>query len=262
MKEIIVNGLYICDYEGNGETIIFVHAFPLNSNMWKPQIECLKNNFRIITYDVRGLGKSKSVDNLFTMEHYANDLLDIIKQLHLEKVIVCGLSMGGYIAQRSYIKNPECFKGIILADTKSERDDDNGILNRSNIILNIKNGKRNEFVSNFIPKLVDKNNFRKKEVTTVLDNLIADNTDNGICGANLALATRVNSIDYLNNFKVPVMILVGENDELTPVSCAETMNKRIENSILKIIPDSGHLSNIENPDLFNSYIIEFIENIK
>lgn len=258
MKEINYNGLYICDYEGEGETIVFVHAFPLNSKMWKPQIECLNEKYRIITYDVRGLGKSKTGDNQFTMEHYTNDLLDIIEYLNSGKVYVCGLSMGGYIILRSYMKKPELFKGLILADTKAERDDDNGIINRANIILNIKNGKRNEFISGFLPKLIAKENYEKREIKTIIENIINKNSDEGICGAQLALATRINSIDYLNSFKVPTLIMVGERDELTPVTCSEKMNSKMKNSIIKIIPDAGHLSNLESPDLFNSHIIEFI----
>jgi 3-oxoadipate enol-lactonase len=259
MKEIKFNGLHINDYEGEGIPLIFVHAFPLNSDMFQPQVEFFKNKYRVITYDVRGLGKSKSDNNQFTMETYANDLLSIIEHLKLEKVFACGVSMGGYIILRSCIKNPEIFKCIILADTKAERDDDIGLINRSNVIANIKNGKKEEFISTFLPKLINKKSYSNDKLRTFLENILNNNFGEGICGAQLALATRTNVVDYLKSFNIPALILVGEDDELTPLSCSVNMNKLIPNSELIIIPDSGHLSNLENSQVFNKYIIEFLK---
>jgi 3-oxoadipate enol-lactonase len=259
MKEINFNGLQIYDYEGKGFPLVFVHAFPLNSKMYNPQVEFFKDKFRVVTYDVRGLGKSKSVNNQFTMEKYSDDFLSVINHLGLEKVIACGVSMGGYIILRSYIKNPDKFSKIILADTRAEKDDDTGLINRSNVISSILAGKRNEFVSTFLSKLINKKSYNNTELKKFLEDIIADNSDEGICGAQLALGTRVNSIDYLDKFNVPALIIVGEDDVLTPPSCAETMNKLIKNSELKIIKESGHLTNLENPDAFNSCILDFIE---
>jgi 3-oxoadipate enol-lactonase len=261
MKEITFNNLHIYDYEGTGTPLILIHAFPLNSEMWKPQIDFLKSKFRIITYDIRGLGKSKSVNNQFTMEKYANDLISIVEYFKLDKVFACGLSMGGYILLRSYIKSPRIFRGLILADTRAEKDDDTALINRSNIIENIKNGKREEFISSFLPKLISKNNY-KEELKYFLESMIKENSDEGICGAQLAIATRINSAEYLNTFNVPVLIIVGEDDELTPVSCSKKMIELFPNSNLKIIKNSGHMSNLENTEAFNNYLIEFIDSNK
>jgi 3-oxoadipate enol-lactonase len=258
MNELKINDLQVYDYEGEGLPLIFVHAFPLSSQMWKAQIEFFKNHFRVITYDVRGLGKSKTTNNQFTMEKYADDFLSIAGHLKLEKILACGVSMGGYILLRSYVKNPDLFGGLILADTRSERDDDAGLINRSNVITNIIEGKRNEFVSIFLTKLINKKSYNNSGLRNFLEKIIKDNTDEGICGAQLAMETRTNAIDYLNTFDIPTLILVGEDDILTPLSCAETMNKLIPNSELKIIRESGHLSNLENPDTFNVYVFDFI----
>jgi 3-oxoadipate enol-lactonase len=259
MKKIMFSGLQIFDYEGNGFPFIFVHAFPLSSKMWQPQVEFFKNKFRVITYDVRGLGESKSLNNQFTMEKYADDFLSVLEHLGLEKVFACGLSMGGYIILRSCIKKPEKFKSLILSDTKSEKDDDAALINRSNVISNIIDGKRKEFISGFLAKLINKKNYEDFKIRNFLENIISENTDEGICGAQLALGTRTNAVEYLNTFNVPALILVGEDDVLTPPSCAENMNKLILGSELKIIKNSGHLSNIENPDAYNSYIRGFLE---
>jgi len=258
MKNIKHNGLQIYDYEGKGLPLIFAHAFPLNSKMWQNQTGFFKDKFRVITYDVRGLGESKSVNNQFTMEKYADDLLSLIEYLKLEKVFACGLSMGGYIILRGYIKHPEKFRGIILSDTKAERDDDTALINRSNVISSLLNGKRNEFTSAFLTKLINKKSYNNPEIKNFLENIMKENSDEGICGAQLALGTRTNSVDFLKTFNVPALILVGEDDELTPPPFAETMHKLISGSEMKIIKNSGHLSNIENPDMFNSFVMEFL----
>lgn len=260
MRELKINNLQVYDYEGKGDVLIFVHAFPLSSKMWKPQTDFFRNNFRVITYDIRGLGRSAEASNQFTMEEYSNDLISIIKHFDFEKVFVCGVSMGGYIILRSYIKRPELFKGLVLADTRAEKDDDNGLINRSNVISSIKNGKRNDFISNFLPKLINKKNYINSKLRNFIESIIEDNTDEGICGAQIALATRTNTSDYLKSFNVPVLILVGEDDELTPISCAETMRELIPKSEMKEIVGSGHLSNFENPESFNKYVNEFLKN--
>jgi 3-oxoadipate enol-lactonase len=259
MKEININGLQVTDFEDRGEALIFVHAFPLSSKMWKPQIEFFSRKFRVITYDVRGLGKSKSDNNTFTMETYANDLLEVVNYFNAGKVHACGLSMGGYILQRAFIKNPEAFKSLTLADTRSERDDDNGLINRSQVIENLRAGKRNEFATEFLQKLINKKSYENPGIKNFLEDIIAENTTEGICGAQLALATRVNSKDYLNKINVPVLILVGEDDILTPPSAAEVMKSLIPDSEMKIIKNSGHMSNLENTDEFNRCLMQFLE---
>lgn len=259
MRELKINNLQVYDYEGKGDALIFVHAFPLSSKMWKPQTDFFRNNFRVITYDIRGLGRSAEANNQFTMEEYSNDLTGIIEHFNFEKVFVCGVSMGGYIILRSYIKKPDLFKGLVLADTRAEKDDDSGLISRSNVILSIKNGKRDDFISGFLPKLINKKNYLNPELRNFLESIIKDNTNEGICGAQLALATRTDTSGNLSSFKVPVLIVVGEDDELTPVSCAEAMRKSIPKSEMEVIAGSGHLSNLENPELFNKCVNEFLK---
>jgi pimeloyl-ACP methyl ester carboxylesterase len=259
MKKNIIDGLHLKDYEGKGDILLFVHAFPLSSKMWNPQVDYFKDKFRVITYDVRGLGKSIDINNQFTMETYANDLLSVISFLNSGKVHACGLSMGGYILQRAFIKNPDTFKSLTLADTRSERDDDTGLINRSQIIENLKAGKRTEFVTDFLAKLINKNSYHNPEIKNFLEDIISENSTEGICGAQLALATRVNSANFINKINIPVLLLVGEDDILTPPAAAENMKKHIPESELYIIKNSGHMSNLENTGEFNSYLMKFLE---
>jgi len=262
MKSYIYTDISINDYEGTGNTIIFAHAFPLSSSMWRKQVDYLKNKYRIITYDIRGLGKSKFADYQYTMETFADDFLNIIEHIGAGKIVACGLSMGGYIIQRALVKRPELFKAVILADTRGERDDDNGIILRSNTIAKIKTGQKDLFFNDFSKKLIWEKNYQNKELVSCLNEIFSKQTIEGICGALIAMATRVNSHQFLKDIKIPCLIICGKYDVLTPLKCSEDLNKSLSNSVLKIIDNSGHLSNMENPDEFNVEVEKFLESIK
>lgn len=262
MKNHFINGLSVNDYEGTGQPMIFVHAFPLSSEMWKPQVDFFGDKYRVITYDIRGLGKSIQKDNQFTMESYVNDFYSVLDNLGIDKVNACGLSMGGYIILRALVRNPERFISAVLADTRAERDDDNGIISRSNTISDIKSGKREEFAAGFLQKLINRKSYETPGIKNILAEIISGNTDDGICGAMLALATRATTTDNLKEIEIPALVIVGEDDLLTPKNFAETMNKSLKNSMLEVIPEAGHLSNIENPDYFNKVLLKFFEGLK
>jgi pimeloyl-ACP methyl ester carboxylesterase len=262
MNNFKINGLSVNDYGGSGKPLVFVHAFPLTSEMWKPQADFFKDKFRVITYDVRGLGKSLQTDNQFTMESYVNDFFTVLDSLKLEKVNACGLSMGGYIILRALTRNPGRFLSVVPADTRAERDDDNGIISRSNTISDIKSGKRKEFETGFLQKLINSKSYDTPEIKDFLSNIISGNTDDGICGAMLALATRTTTLDNLKDINVPALVIIGEDDLLTPRNFAEAMNKSLKNSSLEVIPGAGHLSNIENPGYFNNIVMKFLEGLE
>ncbi len=259
MKEININGITVFDYEGEKAPLIFIHAFPLSSEMWSKQVSFFKDKYRVITYDVRGLGKSKQNNNQFTLEEYANDLLSIYENLHLNKICACGLSMGGYIILRALEKAPEIFSCVILADTRAERDTDEVLISRSNAIIDIKSGKVYDVLNEYLKKLLSEKSYNDKDIKEYVFNIMKSNSEEGIIGALLAIATRTTTLESLKNLKIPALILVGEQDTLTPIQYSESMNKLLINSTLDIIPNSGHLSNIENPEYFNNSIYKFLQ---
>lgn len=261
MKKINIGNLIVNDYEGNGIPLIFVHAFPLDSRMWIKQVEYFKSRFRVITYDLRALGGSTKDDLQYTMETLTNDFLLITESLKLEKVNACGLSIGGYILLRALVNNPSIFNSVILADTRAEKDSDEALINRSNTIINIKNGKRKEFNQTSAKNLLYEKNYENNELRNFIEGIIDGQSDEGVCSTLIALATRTNVIDYLNDIDMPTLILVGQYDKLTPPVCSETMKNCFKNPVLNIIPEAGHLSNIENSIEFNKAVSEFLKNI-
>ncbi|MDD5361550.1 MAG: alpha/beta hydrolase [Ignavibacteria bacterium] len=257
MKNKIINGLSVYDNENGKPPLVFVHAFPLNAAMWKRQAEFFKKDFRVITYDVRGIGGSIPADGQQTMDFFAGDLISIIENLGITKINAAGLSMGGYIIQHAMLKRPELFNTIILADTKGERDTDEALISRADTIRMIKEGKRKEFSDANIKKLLNDKNY-STSLKTELEEIISMNTDEGICGSVLALATRGNYIHGLQKSDVNALILVGRDDILTPLPNSETLKNSLGNSEMHVIENSGHLTNMENPDEFNKLTMNFL----
>lgn len=258
MKNIIIDGLSVKDADNGKNPLVFVHAFPLSSEMWDNQLSFFSSDYRVIAYDVRGLGNSAQNDNQFMMDTHADDLLKIILHLNLQRVNAVGLSMGGYIIQKALLKKTELFNTIVLADTRLERDSNEGLDARASAIKKIKSGQRKEFIDPFVNNLVAKENLSNEGLMNKIKSIIDRNTDEGICGSLLALATRTDNSGAFKNFELPVLVMVGEKDVLTPVDSALKIKDEFLNSLMHIIKGSGHLSNLENPVEFNSIINSFL----
>jgi pimeloyl-ACP methyl ester carboxylesterase len=263
MNTFKLNGLSITDYEGGGKPLILVHAYPLCNRMWDEQVNYFKNKYRVITYDIRGLGYSNELSSYcFTMEELVNDFFDIIDNLNLGKVNACGLSMGGYILLRALVRDQERFSSVILADTKSEGENNQSIINRSDIIIKIKSGKKDEFLDEFLLKLLCKESLKNEKLKNFVRMIMSWADERGLCSSMLAIAARTNIFYQLKNIDTPTLIIVGKEDEVTPVIHSFYLKDKLKNSKFKVIKNAGHLSNMENPEEFNRTMENFLLNIK
>ncbi|MDQ3019729.1 MAG: alpha/beta hydrolase [Bacteroidota bacterium] len=263
MNTFKLNGISINDYEGSGVPLIFIHAYPLCSRMWDSQVEYFKDKFRVITYDIRGLGYSNELDyDIFTMEELVNDLFDIIDHLKLGKVNVCGLSMGGYIILRAVVREPERFTSIILADTKAEGESNESLINRSNSIIKLKSAKKDEFLDEFLTKLLSEESYKNEKIKSFVGLIMTWMDVKGLCANLIAIATRTTTFYQVKEINIPTLIIVGKKDVLTPPVHSFYLKEKIKNSTFKVIEDAGHLSNMEKPEEFNIAIEEFFQNIK
>lgn len=237
--------------------LIFLHAFPLTGDMWKDQINLFSEKFYCLAPDLPGFGESPHHDTAITFEYYVDSVLNYLKESKIEKAIWCGLSMGGYLALRMYEKNPEQCRALILCDTKAGADGNEAKLKRwSNIQMLSKN--RTEFIEAQWQALVGDSSKNNDSLKNLFEKLVAKVTNAGIISGLVALATRTDSTPGLSKIRVPVLLLVGEEDKVTPVSESEIMAKSIVGSQMKIIGTSGHLSNLENPQKFNDHLSEFL----
>jgi pimeloyl-ACP methyl ester carboxylesterase len=242
-----------------GLPVAFIHGFPFNHEMWKPQLAALPNDVRIILYDVRGHGASDVGDGQFTIELFVEDLIALLDHLVIKKVVLCGLSMGGYIALRAFEKYPGRISGLILCDTKSESDTNDAKIKRAVTMKAIKESDADTFAENFVRSIFWEKTFDKNpDIIEAAKQMIRKNSPIGICGTLLALASRTDTTQVLTSINVPTCIIAGEYDKLAPPSSAQAMHKTIVGSELHILSNAGHMSNLENSKKFNEILIAFL----
>jgi pimeloyl-ACP methyl ester carboxylesterase len=244
----------------NKKPIIFIHGFPFDHHMWDKQVSEFNSSFFCVTYDIRGLGISPAGDGQFTLESFVDDLEFLINDLGLNKPILCGLSMGGYIAFRSVERFENKLGGLILCDTKPGTDTDAGRLNRAEGIKKINKDGVQKFISGFVP-----NCFTDKFVSAPDDeyNEILSRALNfdpaGVKGCLLAMQGRTDVTSYLTSIQIPTFVVCGEEDKFTPPEVMKTAADLIKKSEFVTIPGAGHMSPVENPEYFNKSVLDFLK---
>ena len=246
--------------ENRNKGIVFIHGFPFDKSMWDEQGKLLSRDHFVVTYDIRGHGESEVGNGQYLIEFLVDDLFAVMDQVGLKKAVVCGLSMGGYIALRGIDRESSRFSGLILCDTKSPADTNAAKLNRANQIKAILSGKKSQFAEDqtkalFAPESFEQNKNAVDKITAI----IKSTKETGLVGALIALASRMDMTESLEKISVPTLIMVGDKDKVTPPSEAETIHLKIENSKLVLIHGAGHLSNLENSKEFNSALLDFLK---
>ncbi len=243
--------------------IIFIHGFPFNKSMWKSQIETLRMDYRVITYDVRGHGNSDMGDKDFSIELFGQDLILLMDALKIEKAMLCGLSMGGYIALNAIENHPERFTALVLSDTNCASDTSESKEKRMKAIESIRENGVEKYADESLKKLFAPDSFttNSNEVDKARK-MITTTSKQSLYNTLHALAKRKESCTKLPEIKVPVLILVGKEDIITPPEAAQLMHEKIKGSFLHIIHHAGHMSNVENPLEFNDHLKTFVTKVK
>ncbi|MGH2568696.1 MAG: alpha/beta fold hydrolase [Bacteroidota bacterium] len=243
-----------------GLPAVFIHGFPFSHSMWEPQMLALPSEIRAIAYDVRGHGESDVADGIYSIELFVDDLMALLDHLVLQQAVLCGLSMGGYIALRAIERHPDRVKGLILCDTQSAADSNEGKVKRSASIKAVKTNGVKAFAEGFVKAVFAAQTFEKNPAAVeTIRAMIEANSPLGITGTLLALAARTDTSATLANIKVPTLILVGEHDAITPVAASQSMHEKIAGSKMQVIPNAAHMSNLENPSDFNAALLKFLK---
>ncbi len=242
--------------------VLFVHGFPFSHAMWKPQLGEVSRRYRAIAYDIRGHGESYVGDGQYMIEGHVEDMLAFLDMLKIEKTVLVGLSMGGYIALRALERNPERFLAAVLCDTRSEADTNEGKLKRYEGMKSVKKDGSRAFADAFVKGVFARETLaRLPGIVEEIHTVIAQTTPLSIAGTLLALACRTDTTPSLPSIRVPTLILVGEQDVTTPPAASESMHAKIPRSELHLIPRAAHMSNLENPEAFNQKLMAFLERV-
>jgi len=239
--------------------IVFLHGFPFDKTMWQAQLDYLQNTHRVIACDIRGFGKSKDEESHLSMDLFANDLILFIDKLDLDKVIICGLSMGGYIALNAIERFPSRFEALILCDTQCIADSHEVKTKRFKTIDDVNEYGETNFNEGFIKNVFHEDTLTNKpELVEQLRSVVFSNSRHIISQGLIALAERSETCSVLDEISIPTLIICGREDVVTPLNESKYMNKQIKGSVLHVINNAGHVSNLEQPIKFNKLLRDFL----
>src|ERR1044072_3880669 len=250
------------DTGGSGAVLVLLHGFPFDCSMWRGQASALGGEFRVVALDLRGMGETPLGDGDVTMEVLAEDVAALLDELNLGRVVLGGLSMGGYVAFEFFRKFPERVSALVLADTRPQADTEEGRRAREeNAQRALKEGMA-PIVESMLPKLLSEGTReRGGEGVEGGRAMMLGTSPEGAAAALRAMAVRREQTELLPSINVPTLIIVGDEDTITPPSDAETMNKKINGSRLVVVEGAAHLSNVERPLEFNRALIEFMRGL-
>jgi 3-oxoadipate enol-lactonase len=234
-------------------TVVFLHAFPLQSAMWEPTLAALPDGWRAVAPDLRwdaGVG----------MPELAGDVVDLLDHLDVTRAAVVGCSMGGYVLFEMLKSAPRYISAIGLVSTRPGADNEEGRRNRQKMIDQADREGVEAIAAQMVPKLLGPTTQRERsELTAHVQTLVMGNTAGRIKAAVTAMMERKDSTQLLEKIDVPALVVHGAEDALIPPSEAEAMQRAIRNSQLELIPSSGHLPNLEQPERFDGVLWPFLK---
>ena len=254
---------YLDSAPGNIElrTYVLLHAFPIGANLWEPQMRSIPEGWRLITPDLRGFGGSTEMDSVsaISMSDYAADLIDLLDELGIERLVLGGASMGGYATMAFLQSAGDRVDGLVLANTRATADSPEARANRRNMLALVDREGPAGVARDMMPKLLGKTTHETNpEVEAFVRRLIKQQSPVAIRGAIHRMMHRPDSTALLAQVKIPTLVIAGEEDELIPIAEARAIAEAVTGATLVVIPRAGHLSNLEQPEAFNHALTAFL----
>jgi pimeloyl-ACP methyl ester carboxylesterase len=239
---------------GTGTPLVLIHAFPTDKKLWEPQVAGLKKSFRVVTLDLWGFGQSgKTTGNAVTMTQYADEVKQLLNQLHIQHAIIGGESMGGYVALKFLEKYPETVSGLVLSDTQAIADTPEAKAKREVTALDVLEHGTTGLIQGFMPKALSPT--ANAEAKTALQAILTAQSPEAIASGLRGMALREDTSNVLSNSTLPILIITGEQDTLISPQQSQNMHALAKNSKLVVIPEAGHLSSFEQPARWNEAVM-------
>jgi pimeloyl-ACP methyl ester carboxylesterase len=240
--------------------VVLLHAFPLSARMWGPQFERLAaDGWRVVAPHVRGVDGGAADPPTSGMDDYAADVVDLLDTLHIEDAVIGGCSMGGYLSLALMRLAPNYVRGLLLVDTRSQADAPEARDGRLKLLKLAEEQGATGVLADMEPKLLGETTRRERpDVVAHLRDIAGRNSHESIAGMVRALMSRQDSTPILSGIRVPTLIVVGEEDTITPPALSHQMHAAVSGSTLEVLPRVGHLPNLEDPPLFNDVVARFL----
>ena len=263
VRHIVVNGVSLAlDVAGSGPAVLFIHGYPLDRTLWRHQVEHL-SGYRRIAPDLRGMGRSDAPDLGYSMGTYADDLGALLDALGVDEAVLCGISMGGYIALECVRRWRRRICGLVLMDTRAEADSPEGRKGRDAAAAAARDGGTAAVAEAMLPKL-----FAGETESAVgapwkqVEAMVRGTEVPGIVGALSAMRDRADSTPLLPSLgELPVLVVSGEHDRIIPAAQARALAESIPGAELQVIGGAGHLPPVERPAETTDIVREFLEDV-
>jgi len=243
--------------------LLLIHGFPHDRTLWTGTAEALADDANVIAPDLRGFGEDRRpLPEAMTMEAYAEDLKALLDEHGVDRAVLCGLSMGGYIALAFLERWPERVQGLILCNTKATADTDEAKSARKETAQNAFGKGVPVIARGMVPKvLADRTRSEQPDLVNAAEAMMARQRPEAVAAAALGMALRPDRTPMLSTITVPTLIISGSEDGLMPLPTSEAMLKAIPGSELVVIPGVAHLSNLEAPAAFQTAVAVFLGNL-
>jgi 3-oxoadipate enol-lactonase len=244
---------------GAGPPVVLLHGFPLSSEVWSEVASLLAPDFRVVTPDLRGHGASDAPQGSYTMDVLAEDVVALADALGLQRFVLGGHSMGGYVAFRLAARWPERLEGLVLVATRAEADSAEARARRVAAAERIRSQGGRAFVQEFVPNLLSEHTRRARPA--VVDRLLAlasSVPDHVLAACLEGMMQRPDSRPLLGTLQIPALVVAGELDPVVPVESARAMAEALPTAQLVVIAQAGHVPSVEAPEATAAALRRFL----
>lgn len=235
-------------------TLLLIHGFPLDATLWAANTNALRTAANVIAPDLRGFGSHASNDVCVSMEQYAHDLHALVEERRAERVVLCGLSMGGYIAMAFVERWPHLVEGLVLCNTRSTADSEEAKAGRETTATDALQKGMGVIARAMAPKVLGQVSRQDPDRVAQVEAMIARQAPTAAAAAARGMAIRPDRTHVLRDFHLPALVITGDQDELMPLPTSQAMVDALPRGHLQVLKNAGHLSNLESPAAFNAAI--------
>jgi pimeloyl-ACP methyl ester carboxylesterase len=245
---------------GAGTPVVLLHAFPLDGRMWAPQVEALAGTYEVIVPDLRGFGaaREQAVEEA-AMDLLADDVARLLDQRGLDRVVLGGLSMGGYVALAFVRRHADRLGGLVLLDTKATPDGEQARADRLRMVERVLAEGTGFLPEAMLPRLLGKTSLEgRPELVERVTALVAEQDPRAVAGAQRGMAARPDATDVLASIAVPTLVVTGAEDALFDPEVGRELASAVPGAQFLLVEEAGHLSSLERPEVVNEALLDFL----
>jgi len=249
--------------EGDGPPLVLLHPFPANHELWLPASRDLVSRYRVILPDLRGHGESGVGEGPATMEKHAADLARVLDDAEIGRAAMAGVSIGGYLLFEFWRRYRGRVAALILCSTRAQADTAEGRSNRLKVAAEVLEKGTEPFIEGMIPKVFGRSTLdARPDLVDGAKRMMLKMSAEDISLVQRGMAERPESMTTLNTINVPTMVVVGDEDTLSPIADAELMRQNIPGSQLKVVPKAGHFAIWEQPEAVGTLVRQFVDSVQ